>query len=241
MWRMNYTIVRNIFRLPKVIATMRERIAHPDACTEEDNYAYVRGLVNLMKRTGHIRTEGYGVENLPEEGGYMLYPNHQGKYDAYGIVSVHPKPCTVVMDEAKSHYVFVSELIDLLKGKRMDIHDARQALTVVNEITREVSAGRRYILFPEGGYAKERKNSLGEFKAGCFKIALKSKAPIVPVVLIDSFRPYNTWQLTPVTTQVHFLEPIRYEEIQEMNTLQIAAMVKARIQKKLDEVAARAG
>ena len=74
----------------------------------------------------------------------------------------------------------------------MDIHDARQALTVVNEITREVSAGRRYILFPEGGYAKERKNSLGEFKAGCFKIALKSKAPIVPVVLIDSFRPYNT-------------------------------------------------
>ena len=40
----------------------------------------------LMKVTGGIHTKAYGQENLPKEGGYMMYPNHQGKYDALGIV-----------------------------------------------------------------------------------------------------------------------------------------------------------
>lgn len=236
MWRFYYTIGRNIKILPKIIKTMRVKAAQPEQYSEEDCYEYAKYVVDLMQKTGHIRTKGFGMEKLPREGGYMLYPNHQGKYDAYGIVSVHKKPCTVVMDEAKSHAIFIREILDMLKGKRMDIHDTRQALTIINEITEEVKEGRRYVLFPEGGYAKDQKNRLGDFKAGCFKIALKSKVPIVPVALVDSYKVFNSWRLTPVTTQVHFLDPIYYEEYQGMKTQQIAAMVKERIQQKVDEV-----
>lgn len=236
MWRFYYTIARNLYRLPGIIGTMR-RMAKPENYVEEEGYACVRYVISEMKRTGHIKTECYGAENLPAEGGYMLYPNHQGKYDAYGIVSVHDAPCSVVMDQAKSHGLFIREIIDLLRGKRMDIHDTRQALTIINEMTAEVIAGRRFILFPEGGYTKQQKNTLGEFKPGCFKISLKSKTPIVPVVIWDSYKAFNSAQLTPVTTQVHFLAPIPYEEFQGMKTQEIAAMVKERIQEKLDELA----
>lgn len=235
MWRFFYTIGRNLYRLPKIIATMRQ-MATPENYTEEAGYAFVKYVIDEMKRTGHVRTEGYGMEKLPQTGGYMLYPNHQGKYDAYGIVSVHDMPCTVVMDQAKSHGLFITEIIDLLRGKRMDINDTRQALTIINEITSEVTDGRRYILFPEGGYTKEKKNTMSEFKPGCFKIVLKSKVPIVPVAIWDSYKVYNSWQMTPVTTQVHFLEPIYYEEYKEMKTPQIAALVKERIQEKLNEL-----
>lgn len=236
MWRFYYTIGRNIIRLPKLIAVMRRKIQQTETYSEKDCYEYIRYIVGLMQRTGHIGTEGYGMENLPKEGGYMMYPNHQGKYDAYGIVSVHENPCTVVMDKKKSYIIFIREMLDLLKGKRLDIEDNRQALKIIKEITQEVAEGRRYILFPEGGYAKDQKNSLGEFKPGCFKIVLKSKVPIVPVALIDSYKAFNSWQFTPVTTQVHFLDPIYYEEYKDMKTQQIAELVKERIQQKINEV-----
>lgn len=236
MWRMTYTIGRNLLRLPKLIRTMRQKAAQEENCPEEERYEYVRYIVDLMKRTGHIRTEVFGAENLPREGGYMLYPNHQGKYDAYGIVGAHEAPCSVVMDKDKSYYIFVNEVIDLLRGKRMDIHDARHGLTIINEITQEVKEGRRYILFPEGGYTENQKNTLGEFKAGCFRISLRSQTPIVPVVLVDSYKVFNSWQLAPVTTQVHFLEPVYYDEYKNMKTNQIAVIVKQRIQQKLDEL-----
>lgn len=235
MWRLPYTVIRNIFILPGILKKM-ERMA-ADNIKEEECYVYANYIVDLMQSSGHIRTLGFGMENLPKEGGYMMYPNHQGKYDTYGIVSVHDLPCSVVMDQAKSHGPFIRQIIDLIRGKRMDINDTRQALTVINEMTKEVSEGRRFVLFPEGGYSKKAQNAMGEFKSGCFKISLKSKTPIVPVVIWNSGKVYNSWQLTPVTTQVHFLKPIPYEEFQGMKTVEIAEMVKERIQQKLNELA----
>lgn len=235
MWRFFYTIVRNIHVLPVIIRKMKH-MAKPEVYQEEEAYQYVKGVVKRMQRTGHIRTKGFGMEHLPKKGGYMLYPNHQGKYDAYGIVSQHELPCSVVMDQAKSHGPFIGEIIDLLRGKRMDIHDTRQAMTIIMEMTKEVIEGRRFILFPEGGYTAKQKNTMGDFKPGCFKISLKSKTPIVPVAIWDSYKVFNSMRLRPVTTQVHFLKPIPYEEFKEMKTQEIAELVKSRIQEKLDEL-----
>lgn len=239
MWRMNYTIIRNLDVLPKLLETMH-RMTDPNSdATEEERYNHVRYIVSLMHKKGHIRTEAFGLENLPEEGGYVMYPNHQGKYDAYGIVGVHEKPCSVVMDREKSYYVLIDEIIRTLNGKRMDIHDPRQGLRIINQMAEEVAQGRRYIIFPEGGYAPNQKNTLSEFKPGSFKAAVKAKAPIVPVVLYDSWKVFNSWQLTPVTSQVHFLEPIVYEQYQNLKTVEIAALVKERIQRKIDEISGK--
>ena len=46
----------------------------------------------------------------------------------------------------------------------------------------------------------------------------------------------NGNNLKPVTTQLHFLPAIYYEEYQGMNKKEIAQMVKQRIQAKLDEI-----
>lgn len=225
----------NLFRLPHIVAKMGRMGQNPEKYSEEERYAYGQYIVKLMRQTGFIRTKAYGAENLPKEGGYMLCPNHQGKYDAYGIIGVHEKPCSFVMDKDKSYIIFIKQALEMFQGKRLDKADLRQAMTVINEVAEEVKNGARYILFPEG-YYKDNKNTLQEFKAGCFKIALKSRTPVVPVALIDSYKVFNSNQIGPVNTQVHFLKPICYEEYKGMKTQQIAALVKERIQEKIDEV-----
>lgn len=232
MLRFYFAIIKNIYRLPGIIGKMRSMIA-TDEYSEQERYEYLRYIAHLMQKSGHIRTEVYGTENLPKEGGYVMYPNHQGKYDAYGIVSGHEKPCTVVMDKDKSYTIFTREILDMVKGKRLDKNDVRQGFAIMNEITEEVKQGRHYMIFPEGYYDKEKKNTLIEFKAGCFKTSLNSKTPIVPVVLIDSYKAFNTSRPGKVTTQVHFLEPIPYEDYKEMKTRQIAELVHDRIQEKI--------
>lgn len=231
MLRFYYVIARNIFRLPGVIGEMRRMTEENHS--EEECYEYLQYIVRLIKKTGSIRTEVYGTANLPQEGGYVMYPNHQGKYDAYGIVSGHKAPCTVVMDKAKSYTIFTREIIDMLRAKRLDKQDAKQALTIINQVAEEVKQGRRYIIFPEGKYDKDKKNTLDEFKAGCFKTSIKSQTPIVPVVLIDSYKALNGSRLGKVTTQVHFLPPIPYEEYKGMKTQQIATLVRERLQEKI--------
>lgn len=236
MWRMIYSAALNLHRLPKLVETMHRMSDQQENYTDRERYDYVRYIVGLMKRSGHIRTDGYGMEKLPAEGGYVMYANHQGKYDAYSVVAVHAEPCTVVMDREKSYYIFVSEIIDTLRGKRLDLHDVRQNLKIINQVAGEVAQGRRYLIFPAGGYAKDQRNRVGDFKAGSFKAAVKAKAPIVPVALYDSYKAYNSAQLTPVKTQVHFLDPIPYDTYKDLNTYQISDMVKARIEGKIAEI-----
>lgn len=236
MWRMPWSIFINLFRLPGIVATMHRMVDQTENYTETDRYDYVRYLTGLMRKSGHIKTQGFGMENLPSEGGYILYPNHQGKYDAYGIVAAHERPLTVVMNREKSYSIFVNEIIDTLKGKRMDVNNARQGLKIINQVAQEVAEGRRYLIFPQGRYDEDQRNTVGEFKPGCFKASIKSKTPIVPVAIIDSWKAYNSWTLLPVKTQVHYLEPIPYEQYKDMNTIQIAGLVKGRIEQKIAEI-----
>lgn len=90
-----------------------------------------------------------------------MYPNHQGKYDALGIISGYAKPC--------------------------------------------------------------------DFMPDSFKCATRAKSPIVSVALIDSYKPFEINLLQQLVTQVHFLEPIYYDEYKNMTTEPIAEIVRERI------------
>ena len=171
MLRYYYTIIRNFFRILEAIKTMKDMSElskiRPDEYNEETKYRYVQYISEVMQKTGHIKTEVYGEENLPKNGGYMMYPNHQGKYDVYGIISVHKEPCTFVMDIKKSNIIFIKQIVDLLEAKRLDKENNRQAMKIINEVAKEVKDGKKYILFPEGIYDNKKQNKLYNFRSGC--------------------------------------------------------------------------
>jgi len=228
MVRMCYVIVVS---LPFVIYYLSKAYyieKHGEKFSEERRYKMARRCIAIMMHNGHIKTDSYGQENLPKEGGYVMYSNHQGKFDTLGIMISHPKPCTIVMDACRSKLPIVDSFINLIQGSRLDKHDMKNQMKTILKIAEEVKAGRRYIVFPEGGY-DHNKNDLQEFKSGSFKCAVKAGAPIVPVAIIDSYKPFGMNSLRHVRTQVHFLEPICYEEYRQMTTAQIAELVKARI------------
>lgn len=221
----------------RILPTMHH-LLKAEPFDERKAYEYLKKVVLIMHRTGRIRTQVFGEENLPKEGGYIMYPNHQGRYDGYAVLHGHDRTCSVVMDKKRSYFPFVREVIDLVRGKRMELDDLRQSMAIINEVAQEVKQGRRFMIFPEGGYDKNKKNSLWEFKSGCFKASVKSRTPIVPVVLIDTYRAMDISYLGPVRTQVYFLEPIPYEQYKDLKTVEIARMVKKCIQDKLDEILA---
>lgn len=207
---------------------------HGEKFSEEKRYRMVRKCISIMMRNGRIVTESRGQELLPAEGGYVMYSNHQGKYDTIGIMSAHPKPCTIVIDAYRSKLPITDSFIDLVQGSRLDKRDMKKQMKTIMDIAGEVKAGRRYIIFPEGGY-DHNKNDLQDFMPGAFKCAVWAKAPIVPVAIIDSYKPFGVNSLRKVRTYVHFLEPIFFEEYRGMRTAEIAEMVKSRIAADIED------
>ena len=64
---------------------------------------------------------------------------------------------------------------------------------------------------------------------GAFKCAMLAHSPIVPVALIDSYKPFGVNSLKSVTTQVHFLEPLYYDDYKGLSSKEISELVRDRI------------
>ena len=121
-----------------------------------------------------------------------------------------------------------------MKAYMIDRDDVRQSMQVILDVTEQVKKGRNYLIFAEGTRSREG-NKLLEFKGGSFKAATKARCPIVPIALIDSFKPFDTSSIAPVTVQVHFLKPLYYDEYKDMKTTEIAKEVKLRIETEIDK------
>jgi len=207
---------------------------HNEKYTEEQRYDFAKWIVRKIKSHSFLETDVFGKENLPEEGGYVMYSNHQGKYDTVSIMSGHDKPCTVVMDEIRSKIPIMKPFLALVQGSTLDRSDMRSQAKTMKKLVEEVKAGRKYIIFPEGGYT-DNGNNLQEFKAGSFKISVRTKTPVVPVAIIDSYVAYMYNSLRKVTSEVHYLEPILYEEYKDLSTEELALMTRDRIEAKIKE------
>lgn len=234
MKRILMMVFRNILLVPYMWIKLCYHASHVDKYTEEEHYKMLRYITYRANKGGNVIIDVHGQENIPKENGFMFFPNHQGMYDVLAIIDACPKSFSVVAKKEVANVPFLKQVFACMKAYMLDREDVRQAMEVIVNVTKEVKKGRNYLIFAEGTRSKKG-NQIQDFKGGSFKSATKARCPIVPVALIDSFKPFDTNSITPVTVQVHFLEPLLYEEYKDMKTNEIAETVKERIQNKINE------
>lgn len=234
MNRIAYMVIRNLFRAPIWFYQVWKMSKESDSHTEQERYDYLRKLVKTVNQNGNVKVEVFGTENIPKENGYVMFPNHQGLYDALALIEASDAPFGIVIKKEAYQVILVRQVVDLLRGTSLDREDPRDGIRVIKEIGSAVKDGRNYVIFPEGTRSKKG-NEVLDFKAGSFKCAVMAKCPIVPVALINSFRPFDISSIKHETVQIHFLEPLYYEQYMEMKTPEIAHLVHDRIQEEINK------
>ena len=228
MKRILLMVFRNILIVLFMWIKLCYYAAHPEKFTDEQHRKLLWFITERANKGGNVIIDAHGLENIPKENGFIMFPNHQGMYDMLAIINVIERPVSVVMKKEVANVPFLKQVISCMRGYALDREDVRQGLEVILNVVKDVKKGKNFVIFPEGTRSKNGNNLL-TFKGGSFKAATKSKCPIVPVALIDSFKPFDTNSIKPVDVQVHFLEPLYYEEYKDMNTNEIAAEVRRRI------------
>lgn len=194
----------------------------------EKNYRIIRKTTIAANKAGRVKIEAHGLENLPEKDGFIFYPNHQGLYDVLVFFESCPRPFAFVIKKEAADIILLKQVRKAMDGIAIDREDIRQSMKVIQQMAEEVKKGRNFLIFAEGTRSRQG-NKTGEFKGGSFKAAVKTKCPIVPCALIDSFVPFDENSIRPVTVKLFYLEPIYYEEYKDMKTTEIAEEVKRRI------------
>lgn len=204
------------------------------AYTESEKYNIVRDIVKSINKSANVDIHCEGLENIPEENGFVMFPNHQGLFDALVMIDTCDKPITFVIKKEIDKVRPLRRILSVLDVKMIDREDIKQSMKLIINVIQEVKSGRNYVIFAEGTRSRD-KNNLLPFKGGSFKSAVKAKAPIVPVAIMDSYKVFDNHSIKRVTVSISYLPPITYEEYKDMKTVDIAKEVKKRIENKIKE------
>lgn len=202
--------------------------------TESEKYNIVRDIVKSINKSANVDIHCEGLENIPEENGFVMFPNHQGLFDALVMIDTCDKPITFVIKKEIDKVRPLRKILSVLDVKMIDREDIKQSMKLIINVIQEVRSGRNYVIFAEGTRSRD-KNNLLPFKGGSFKSAVKAKAPIVPVAIMDSYKVFDNHSIKRVTVSISYLPPITYEEYKDMKTVDIAKEVKKSIENKIKE------
>ena len=221
--------VKIFFWLKKI-----KKMTYDESISREEKYAYLHRIIKEVVGGSGVDLKCYGIENIPEEQGYIITPNHQGMFDALALLSTHPTPMSAVLKRELVGKPIVGTVIDYIEALPMDRSNLRASMKVIKEVTRRLEKGYNYVIFPEGTRSKQG-NQMLEFKGGSFKAVIDAKKPIVPVALIDCYKPFDKEVKGKIVAQIHYLKPMYYDEYKNMSSVEIAKAVQSRIQACIDE------
>lgn len=134
----------------------------------------------------YFRLEVEGIENVPKRGRALIVPNHSGitALDAVMVSNEIHRNIRRVPRILAHPLWFVGPHIRIL-AKRMGLEEANK--DAGEKLLRK---GRMVMIFPEGAAGNFKPTAeryhLQEFRRGFVRMAMATKAPIVPVVVIGA-------------------------------------------------------
>jgi 1-acyl-sn-glycerol-3-phosphate acyltransferase len=236
MNRLVMMVLKNIHIVPGAWFKLCHYAKYTEKYPEQEKWDHIHFIMGRALASGNIDLTVTGLENIPaaDQGGFMMYANHQGLFDVVALAGTCTTPLSIAYKKELANVPLLKQIFQCTKSFAMDREDVRQSLTVIQSIIQELEKGRNYVIFPEGTRSKNG-NTMGEFHGGSFRCAVKAKCPIIPIAFVDSFKVLDQKGSKRLSVQIHYLKPIAYEEYQGMKAAEVAALVKARIQQAIDE------
>ena len=136
----------------------------------------------ILKVTG-VSLSVEGLENIPKDRPCVFVANHRSYYDIPLLLAGLEKPHGILAKEELEKIPLLNRWMKLLGCVFVQRDDVRASVRALNDATAIVESGRSFVIFPEGTRYKGEEGGAGEFKAGAFRIAVKTSAPVVPVAV----------------------------------------------------------
>ncbi len=185
---------------------------------------YCRAATTLLRMRVHTK----GLENIPKDGRFLLVCNHINDLDPVTLLAFLPKSQLAFITKWENTSMFlVGKLMHKIMCQPINRENDREALKTILSCIRLIKEDQVNIaVFPEGYTSKD--GLLHHFRSGVFKIAQKTKVPIVVCTLQNTnkvFHNFTRFRATDV--HLHLLGVIQPQEFEGVTTVELGDRIHA--------------
>ncbi|CUN46234.1 MAG: lysophospholipid acyltransferase family protein [Sarcina ventriculi] len=185
-------------------------------------------LIKLSDSTVNV----HGLENIPE-GPVLFVSNHQSNMDIAIICGFIDKPKGFIAKKELKKLPLINKWITLAGSIYLDRENPRKSMEGILEGIKTLKNGHSLVVFPEG--TRSRGDKMGEFKSGSFKLATKSKVPIVPLTIDGTYRVMEANKILIKPSNINFYvhKPIYTDKLSKEEITKLPETVEHIIRSKL--------
>lgn len=194
---------------------------------------FAKEIMTIPLFLTNTRVKVIGKENLPLEPGFSVYSNHTSMMDIPILMcKLNKYPVAFLSKEEVTEMYTVGKWARNIGCVLIDRSNDRKGAEAIINVIRNIKNGLTMVIFPEGTFSNEV-GKLIEFKPGSFKVALKSKAPLVPITIFETkIVKKMKWPFPKrITIVIH--QAIPFNEYKEMTSHDLANKVKTTIESAL--------
>ena len=196
--------------------------------------AYNEYVYDIVSRWAMARVKDSGAEitvhgkqNIPKDKTVLFVSNHQSDFDIAIFLAMIPEKKEGFVAKVELEKIpFLSAWMKRIHCIFLDRNDMKQSAKTILEGIKLLKSGHSMVVFPEG--TRSKCDEMGEFKAGSFKLATKSKVPIVPVTIDGSYKILegSKYRICPAKVNVYIHEPIETENLSKQCESKLPEMVE---------------
>lgn len=199
---------------------------------QEKDSAFYRQMaylyIDAIMQVARVRVHTSGLEKTPQNGRFLLVCNHLNESDPAILLSCFKKSQLAFISKQENSSMFVvGKIMHKIMCQLLNRENDREALKTILKCIQLIREDQVSIaVFPEGGIKGDDK--FHSFRPGVFKIAQKTKVPIVVCTFRGTqhvFRNLAKWK--PTDVHLHLLAVIQPEEYADLSTVELSERVHA--------------
>ena len=207
-----YLLLYYIFSIPmffvgwvigKVNPDLKPRFAQTLICRAFKDILFLSGVKVTVK----------GRENALQGQGAMYAFNHRSYFDILVGYTTGPMPMAYVSKKDLEHVPLITRWMKAMRCLFLDRDDVKQGMKTILAGVELLKSGHSVFIAPEG--TRNHGEELLPFHQASFKLAEKSKCPIVPVAMNnndEAFENHFPW-IHKTHVIVEYCKPIYMEEM----------------------------
>ncbi|MFV0520222.1 MAG: lysophospholipid acyltransferase family protein [Lachnospirales bacterium] len=174
-----------------------------------------------------------GRENIIYDRPTLYVANHQSNFDTAILMVDLDVPKGFVAKIELSNIPILSKMMGHMGCIFIDRNEPKSQLNSILTGIEYLKEGHSICIYPEGTRGKD--TTLGEFKAGSFKLATKTNVPIVPITINGTYNllEKNNNKLKKANVELIFHSPIETSTLTKEEKSNLNNTVKAIIEKDL--------
>ncbi|MFQ5683537.1 MAG: lysophospholipid acyltransferase family protein [Candidatus Binatia bacterium] len=162
-----------------------------------------------------LRIQVEGLERLDPEKTYIFMPNHASFLDILLAFATIPYNFRFIIKEELFSIPFLGLALRSSGQLPMDRKNPRKGLRNLRQAGDPLREGISVVVFPEG--TRTRQGAMQDFKATLFLLPIRTRVPVVPVLIEGSFQALKRGSilLNRVPLRLTFYDPIPADMLED--------------------------